>query len=377
MHKESVIKPYAGLQLFSNSLLAIFGILLAWGLLSEWGRSIWGGVLLHGLEGGLVGAVCDWFAVWKTYRAVEIESETIAEEIGKWVSSDLVNEVKLKEYMDRILDDPDNISALSRLIETHLGGEQEVRKLLDLIWDKVEEDIVRYLTNFRFSGSDQEILRELNRRKEIFGTVRFLVGEALVKATDQADFKMRMDRITKNLSFFAKPLVWLIDPQKRIREFGEGLKDGKEFDSDEEGILYEVFSLFSDCADLYIGSWNDLPESTKEEAVRALTDFGKDQLNRLVTDVILLHMEDIKKLGNLREYGPARSILEFLRSRTNAGVSQYVGEQVALGLKLLEPRQFRINLEEKTRKVLEKIRINGSLLGFVCGIAIGLADFLF
>ncbi|WP_039948251.1 membrane protein [Leptospira fainei] len=377
MHKESVVKPYASLQIFSNSLLAIFGILLAWGLLSEWSRSAWGGVVLHGLEGGLVGAVCDWFAVWKTYRAVEIESETIAEEIGKWVSSDLVNEEKLKEYMDRILDDPDNISALSRLIETHLGGEQEVRNLLDSIWDKVEEDIVRYLTNFRFSGSDQEILRELNRRKEIFGTVRFLVGEALVKAADQADFKMRMDRITKSLSFFVKPLVWLIDPQKRMREFGEGLKDGKEFDSDEDGILYEVFSLFSDCADLYIGSWNDLPESTKEEAVRALTDFGKDQLNRLVTDVILLHMEDIKKLGNLREYGPARSILEFLRSRTNAGVSQYVGEQVARGLKLLEPRQFRINLEEKTRKVLEKIRINGSLLGFVCGTAIGLADFLF
>ncbi|PNV75256.1 membrane protein [Leptospira inadai] len=377
MHKESVRKPYAGLQLFSNSLLAIFGILLAWGSLSEWSSSTWGRVILHGLEGGLVGAVCDWFAVWKTYRAVEIESETIAEEIGKWVSSDLVNEDKLKEYMDRILDDPDNISALSRLIEMHLGGEPEVRKLLDSIWDKVEEDIVRYLKNFRFSGSDQEILRELNRRKEIFGTVRFLVGEALVKATDQADFKMRMDRITQSLSFFAKPLVWLIDPQKRIREFGEGLKDGKEFDSEDEGILYEVFSLFSDCADLYIGSWNDLPESTKEEAVRALTDFGKDQLNRLVTDVILLHMEDIKKLGNLREYGPARSILEFLRSRTNAGVSRYVGEQVARGLKLLEPRQFRINLEEKTRKVLEKIRINGSLLGFVCGIAIGIVDFLF
>ncbi|WP_246031955.1 DUF445 domain-containing protein [Leptospira fluminis] len=370
-------RPYARLQLLSNFLLFLFGGLLFWGFFGKWDRFPWGGVLLHGLEGGLVGAVCDWFAVWKTYRAVETESETIAEEIGKWVSSDLVNEEKLREYMDRILDDPEQIAALSTLLQENLGGSERIGKALDLVWEKVEEDIVRYLTNFRFSGADQEILKDLSRRKEILGTVRFLVGEALVKAADQEDFKDRIDRITRSLSFLAKPLVWLLDPQKRIREFGAGLKEDQEFDSEEDTVLFEIFSLFSDCADLYIGSWNDLPESKKEEAVRSLTDFGKDQLNRMLTDLIALHVEDIKKMENLREYGPIRSVLEFLRERTNASVSRYLGEQVARGLKRLEPRQFRINLEAKTRRVLEKIRINGSLLGFVSGCGIGLLDFLF
>lgn len=364
-------KPYSKLQFVSNSLFVIFGGLLVWGLVGKWDRFLWGNVLLHGVEGGLVGAICDWFAVWKTYRAVELQSEGIAEEIGKWVSTDLISEHKLKSYLDEILDDPENMDTLRSLLEKHLSGEKEIREILDLVWSKVEEDIVRYVTNFKFSGADKEILHELNRRKEILGTVRFLVGESLVKATNEEDFSERIQKITKGFSFLAKPLIWLIDPRKRIREFGEGLKEGRDFQTEEEGVLFEVFSLFSDCAELYVGSWNELPSEAREEAVRALADFGKEQLNRLATDLVLSHKEDLSRMENLREYAPIRILLEFLRSKTNESVSQYVGEQVAKGLKVLEPRKFRENLETKTRNVLEKIRINGSLLGFFAGTVIG------
>ncbi len=365
-------KPYSRLQFISNSLLALFGGLLIWGLLGDWDSFFWGGILLHGVEGGLVGAICDWFAVWKTYRAVEAQSEGIAEEIGKWVSTDLIGEHKIKSYLDEILDDPENIETIKELLEKHLAGEKEIREILEGIWNKVEEDIVRYVTNFKFSGADKEILHELNRRKEILGTVRFLVGESLVKAADEEDFGERIQRITKGLSFLAKPLIWLIDPTKRIREFGQGLREGKDFQTDEEGVLFEVFSIFSECAELYVGSWNELPHEKREEAVRSLADFGKEQLNRLITDLVISHKEDIGKMENLREYAPIRSLLEFLRTKTNETVSQYVGDQISKGLKLLEPKKFRENLEAKTRNVLERIRINGSLLGFSVGTGIGI-----
>ncbi|TGJ98628.1 DUF445 domain-containing protein [Leptospira langatensis] len=370
-------KPYSRLQFVSNLLLVLFGGSLLSGFYFGWSSYAWGNILVHGLEGGLVGAICDWFAVWKTYKAVEAQSESIAEEIGSWVSTDLLNEHKLKSYLDEILDGPENIRIIRELLDKHIHGEKEIREFLDLVWNKVEEDIVLYVTNFKFSGADKQILHELNRRKEILLTVRFLVGEALVKATDKEDFGERIDKITKGFSFLAKPLIWLIDPKKRIREFGEGLKEGKDFQTEEEEVLFEVFSLFSECAELYVGSWNELPDHKRQEAVRALADFGKEQLNRLISELVLSHKEELSKLENLREYGPIRGLLEFLRSKTSESVSQYVGEQIAKGLKLLEPKQFRENLEMKTRRVLERIRINGSLLGFLVGSCIGILVLLF
>ncbi|TGK36479.1 DUF445 family protein [Leptospira andrefontaineae] len=370
-------KPYSKLQFVSNSLLVLFGSILLFGLWQKWSLYIWGNIFIHGLEGGLVGAICDWFAVWKTYKAVESESETIAEEIGHWVSSDLISEHKLKSYLDGILDEPENIQAIRELLDKYLKGEKEVREFLNLIWDKIEEDIVLYVSNFKFSGADKQILHELNSRKEILSTVRFLVGETLMKVSDHQDFGERVQRITKGLSFLAKPLIWLIDPQKRIKEFGEGLKEGKDFETEEEEVLFELYSIFSECVELYIGSWNEFPVERREEAVRALADFGREQLNRLISEVVLTHKEEISRLENLREYGPIRSFLEFLSSKTNESVSEYVGEQISKGLKLLEPKQFRENLELKTRRVLEKIRINGSLLGFLVGSAIGCVVLLF
>ncbi|WP_246048584.1 DUF445 domain-containing protein [Leptospira sarikeiensis] len=370
-------KPYSKLQFVSNFLLVLFGSILLWGLWDGWSRFIWGNILIHGLEGGLVGAICDWFAVWKTYKAVESESETIAEEIGRWVSSDLISEQKLKSYIGGILDEPENIQAVRALLDTYLKGEKEIREFLNLIWDKIEEDIVVYVSNFRFSGADKQILHELNSRKEILSTVRFLVGETLMKVSDHEDFGERIQRITKGLSFLAKPLIWLIDPKKRIKEFGEGLKEGKDFETEEEEVLFELYSIFSECAELYVGSWNELPVAKREEAVRALADFVREQLNRLASEVVLAHKEEISKLENLREYGPIRSFLEFLSSKTNESVSKYVGDQISRGLKLLEPKQFRENLELKTRRVLEKIRINGSLLGFLVGSCIGCLVLLF
>ncbi|WP_243393252.1 DUF445 family protein [Leptospira perolatii] len=369
-------RPYSRIQFFSNFLLVLFGVLLLWGKMSDWANWAWGRVVLHGLEGGLVGAICDWFAVWKTYRAVETESGTIAEQIGNWVSTDLLNHKYLKEYMDRILDHPENLETIFQFLEENLGNEQKVREVLDKVWDLVEDDIVSYLSNFQFSGTDQRILHDLNRRSEILETVRFLLGETLVKVVQEDEFHTRLEKVIHSFSFIAQIFVRFIGPERRLKEFGEGLKQGKSFETEEETVLSELVSLFAECADLYIGAWNELPISRKESAVRSLTGFGKEQMNRLLSDVIISHKNEFRNFNNLRDYAPVRTVVEFLRSKTDEGVSEYIGEQVSKSLKHLEPKRFRRNLEDKTRKVLEKIRINGSLLGLLVGGIIGLLEIL-
>jgi uncharacterized membrane-anchored protein YjiN (DUF445 family) len=65
-------------------------------------------IIEHGLEGGLVGGLCDWFAVWKTYNAIETDSNKVAIEIGKWVSKDLLNQNTLRAQLNRIIEIPEN-----------------------------------------------------------------------------------------------------------------------------------------------------------------------------------------------------------------------------------------------------------------------------
>ena len=75
-------------------------------------------VLEHGLEGGLVGGLCDWFAVWKTYNAIETDSSAVAGEIGKWVAKDLLNQNTLKAQLNQIIEDPNNQREIISLVET-------------------------------------------------------------------------------------------------------------------------------------------------------------------------------------------------------------------------------------------------------------------
>ncbi|MBL0265876.1 MAG: DUF445 family protein [Leptospiraceae bacterium] len=52
-------------------------------------------------------------------------------------------------------------------------------------------------------------------------------------------------------------------------------------------------------------------------------------------------------------------------------VSKFIGNKISERLKSQDPKDFRVNIEWKTRNILENIRINGTLLGFVIGLIIG------
>ena len=79
MFKEEFIlkkTPYRKKQIIAISLLFISGISLIFlesGTVLTTHESI-RKILVNAFEGGFVGGLCDWFAVWKTYNAIENDS---------------------------------------------------------------------------------------------------------------------------------------------------------------------------------------------------------------------------------------------------------------------------------------------------------------
>lgn len=68
---------------------------------------------------------------------------------------------------------------------------------------------------------------------------------------------------------------------------------------------------------------------------------------------------------------PVREFFEFIEDKIDDQVSKFIGEKISERLKSQDPKDFRVNIEWKTRNILENIRINGTLLGFVLGLLIG------
>ncbi|HNN81241.1 MAG TPA: hypothetical protein PKL30_20290, partial [Leptospiraceae bacterium] len=76
MFKEELFikkTPYRKKQIIAVSLLFLSGIsliLLETKLILA-NQEMIRKILINAFEGGFVGGLCDWFAVWKTYNAIE------------------------------------------------------------------------------------------------------------------------------------------------------------------------------------------------------------------------------------------------------------------------------------------------------------------
>ncbi|TGK31031.1 DUF445 family protein [Leptospira gomenensis] len=369
--------PYRRRQLLSHLLLILFGS----GILSVsfWGtESVWSKILLSALEGGLIGGLCDWFAVWKTYKAIEEDSATLASEIGNWVAGDLLHHEVIRSRIRSVLEDSDTREDLYRVLSETFGNEEKTREVVFNLFEKVEEDIVDYIVHYEFSGTDVALLKELNRQKEIMDTIKLLIGESMIRVADTEEFRSLLQEILGKMNLVAQVVLNLVvDFPKKLKEYGTHVKQGLAIESKDEKTIEKLVNLMAASTETYISSWNELSLEQRDKAVRSLTGFLKEQASRLLVALIQTHLKEIGEISTLQEYTPLRSVLEFVEKRIDEGVSGYIGKQITVRLQSLDPKDLRRNLEWKTRNVLESIRINGSVLGFFLGFVAGWIRFLF
>ncbi|EMF79468.1 PF04286 family protein [Leptospira weilii serovar Topaz str. LT2116] len=375
---DSRKSPFRKRKFFSNSLLIGFSIAILFVLFFGDSDTSIVKVVLSALEGGLIGGLCDWFAVWKTYKAIEEDSFKLSSEIGNWVADDLLHHEVIRSRIKMVLEDPSTRDEVHEVLLETFGDEEKTNEVLNRLFSKVEEEIVQYVVHYQFSGTDVEILKELNRQKEIIDTIKLLIGESMIKVADTEEFKSLLKEILGKMHLVAQVVLNLVvDFPKKLKEYGNHVKQGLIIESKDEKTIEKLVNLMAASAETYISSWNELHLDQREKAVRSLMGFLKDQASRLLGTLVQKHLQEIGEIKTLQEYAPLRSIFEFVEKRIDEGVSGYIGKQITSRLQSLDPKDLRKNLEWKTRNVLETIRINGSILGFFLGSVTGLIKLFF
>lgn len=365
--------PYRKRQILAVLLLVISGMGLGiTHLLAELGISgklIF--ILKHGWEGGLIGGLCDWFAVWKTYKAIEEDSETVADEIGKWVSRDLINQEALKSQFRRVLEDPNIQNEIVKLLDAYFSSLEDTKKILDKIWEKVEKPFKEYVVNYEFNSKELTLITETTHDQIIANTVKLCLGEALISISYDKDFLDFLNQKISKQNIFLQLLIYWLDLTELLRTYGNKLRMKEDFQSEEEKSLDEILTIISLSFDKYIISWQNLPYVEKVRAVDALFFKIKELIGNALARFILEHKEILRASRTLGEYKPVKEIYELLESRIDQNISNFIGDKISERLKSQNPADFRKKIEWQTRNVLENIRINGTILGFLLGLLAG------
>jgi uncharacterized membrane-anchored protein YjiN (DUF445 family) len=378
MFKEEFLfkkTPYRKKQIVAVSLLFISGlslILLESGMVLTTQESI-RKILINAFEGGFVGGLCDWFAVWKTYNAIENDSLIVAEEIGQWVASDLLDKNTLKNQINEVLDSPETNEQIYKLLDTYFDTKENTKKILGNFWAKIESSVVEYIVHYNFSLSEMSLITNASSDQIIINTIKICVGDTLSKISEEEEFKNFVGKIVNQQNAMTKFVTMFINIPNIIKQYGEKLKlgEGEDSFSENEQFLDEMVTIISMSADKYILSWQSLSIEQKTLAVQALISQLRETSLEVAAKYILLHKNHIKASKTLRNYMPVREFFEFIEDKIDDQVSKFIGEKISERLKSQDPKDFRVNIEWKTRNILENIRINGTILGFVLGLIIG------
>jgi uncharacterized membrane-anchored protein YjiN (DUF445 family) len=332
-------------------------------------------LLLHAFEGGLVGGLCDWFAVWKTYKAIEQDSEKLADEIGKWVATDLLNHETLRFQINNLLDNPNIQEGIIKILNDHWNTEEQIKVFLIEIWNRYEENIVNYVLNSHIDINGFRIMKTSFTDRHIFYAVKFCIGESLLKMIDSKEWKELYQTIYQSGGAISKLFmnVYKDNFVKTIKEYGCNLKQRTEHVNSEHILLNQLVDLLIIGGQEYLLSWNRLDPVHKREFIVSLLDKAKEIIAQLLSKFLLAHKNQLEEAKILRDYMPTRLIAELIESNLDETVSLFIGRKISERLKSLNPKDFRNKMEWKTRRILENIRINGTVLGFVLGLVLGVA----
>ncbi|MDX1960754.1 MAG: hypothetical protein SFU98_19435 [Leptospiraceae bacterium] len=373
--------PFLRRQIFAVILLLIcsFGVLF---LLLSFHGTIFGSklaliVLQHGFEGGLVGGLCDWFAVWKTYNSIEKESAVVSDEIGKWVATDLLNQQTLQSQLDTILNSQETQVEIVHILETYFETQEKTKEILDGLWSKVEDPVTNFIRDYNFSQAELNLISDTAQDKIILDTVKICVGDTLLHISDEIRFKDMLNQFIQEQNLVTRFLSNFIDIPEIIRAYGRKLKSGEELRTSEEKYIDEVVTLISISADKYILSWQNLAKERKTEAVKALLFKLKEEFGTVFAKFIIEHKNNLKARKTLGEYKPVKAVFDLIGSKIDQNISNYIGDRIATRLKSQDPKDLREKLEWQTRNVLENIRINGTILGFFLGMLVGILKFYY
>lgn|GEM_PF-1423201 len=349
-----------------------FAVTLLWARESD--HSLLSEIILHAFEGAVVGGLCDWYAVAKTYRAVEVNRDSVADAIGRWVANELLSHHVIHERITALLHDKEVQEELVTLLDDRLGTTEDTERWLTDRWDELQPTVVEWGSTIRF---DEDALAEIDATfldQRLTSAMETCLGTAMLSLSQAPELDKLIDVALKDTNWFIKLVGGLNAGRIRgeIARIGSDLRDRAYSDNGGNGseaarVLAVAMPPLRHALAGYIKGWNALSEEQRTEAVIATLGHLRDPLVSAMVELVHRLHEELRKTETLIELSLIQNLVDSLKESLDQGVSDKIGEVVTGALKNQSPEEFRKNLENNTRNHLEMIRINGTLLGFVVG----------
>ena len=332
-------------------------------------------IFFHALEGALVGGACDWFAIGKMYKKIEVNKKNIAKEIGGWVKNEIINSREIRNRLHELARDEGVKDKVYLWLDKLLGDERQASDLLTSIWKKhIRQFVHDKIVNYELSKDDVAVISGAVGDGSVEKVFTYCFGKALVAISKKSEVIDFRDAVLNGLAvnFVTQKFVkWYVDPV-----FIEGL--GKKLIGGELGALSSSSPIkvgLDACLKIaypeYVSSWNGLPGNIKRQCV----DNFFDNLERAVIDVLAQELcsqrNKLRNFDKLIEWDAVDRSIKAAEEFLNDDLSDYVGSSVAESLNNLEDKEFRNSLEDNTRAHLESIRVVGTCMGFVFGAGLG------
>lgn len=335
------------------------------------GHPLWVVLVRHGFEGAFVGGLCDAFAIWRMYAAIEVEYQPLSERVSQFVVGGILRPETLIAEMRDTLDAAETTRALMSFVRDHFPTKRlVVARCLDFWEAHLHALLVKRMVTADLTAwtAQPESVTGLMGRPE----VRVVVRKCLAAALDDEARAQRLHQAI-GLKWWAKAVI----REKRLLDM---LRDVvAALDAAPEPGGGEVGKLVFDYVTAYVSAWSALDEAERTAAAEQLVEaIGPPMVTRLA-ELLWDEREDlIDYLGS----GAAVSkhpFVEFVLDRIEPIVRQnprVIEKLLHDKLQAMGGAGVRHLVESNTRPHLDKIQLNGTLLGAAIGALVGLAAVL-
>jgi hypothetical protein len=327
----------------------------------------WEGVhyLRHGLEGAFVGGLCDAFAIWRVYATIESGYEPLSREVSRFVSRDIVRADNLVAEIRSSLDSPATGAALRTLIEDRFPKD----RLMKLCQDFWKDDLEKVVTERVIKADLNALLAGPAEAGVLLDdpAIRMVLRHCLSATISDEG---RADRLHAMLE-----LNWVIgkifnadDLRNRLAEFAATLDKPPQPGPTPAGTLLREY------LGGYVAAWAGLPEAERRTAAEKFVSVVGPLVVTKVAELIWEEREELVAFLGTGARLSAHPFVDALIGRLEpvmAKVPTIIEDTLHAKLSSLGGKGVRKLIEKNTRARLDMIQLNGTLLGLVVGILVG------
>lgn len=364
----------------------------------------WMGYVEAFSEAAMVGALADWFAVTALFRyplglkiphtnLIERKKNDLGENLGKFVKDNFLNPENIRPYIERL----DVVKFVSVWLNKPSSKEVLEIEIINLakkiIQDLEDEEVENFMAN-----KSAEILRSIDYQKITSSGIHYVIekGEHIklletllpqIKEYVHESQQMIRDRISEN-----RPFISFLAGKRISRELTDGLIAFiEEIEVDKSHFVRQKLTqnLEEFAKELLISEkWNEKFEQLKNELISAdnlrnYTDDAWDSIKKMIWQNIEEPGSSLKNYlhKNIEKLSENLSNDEELGLRINKWIRHFlyrmilknrneVERLISSTVSGWEGKELSDKLELEVGKDLQFIRINGTLVGGLVGLAI-------